>query len=558
VLNPDLQDSEVMKRFRAEATTLARLNHPEIATIHEIHRSDTDLLMVMELVRGETLDQLSQRSGALPPERAAYLVGQVLGALGHAHKAGIVHRDLKPANIMVTDLGGIKIMDFGIARVAGAEHLTSDGLIMGTPAYMAPEQVLSKDLDGRADLYSCGVVFYRLLTGALPFQSDTAIGMVQKQLTEMPTPPRTYRADLPAWCSTILDRALAKDPADRYQTAEEFRSALMAAIGNVATEHTGAYAAAHLSGAVPAVAHQPVATPVPAPAAVPVPVPAAAPVAPPGSPAAPAARAAAAAPGKPATDGATVTLKRNQLAMGGALLGALAIGVAVLAYVALRPPAAAPAAEAETAQAGPPAAPPEAAALSTPPVAPATAPAAAATPATGATGVAPAAPPAKAPARATTPARPVSKAAAPPPSPAPAPATKAPALPPFLFDAKAVVADGDKNRERDAKAVIADGHITVTEKNDKVIASIPVDTIVGITYSNSRQPRWNSPAGPADVLKVEGGAFGFLKGGRNWIALRTKDTSLVLRVDDADTRRTITALEERTGHTVDRVVEKKD
>ena len=252
VLNPGLQDSELMKRFRAEATTLAKLNHPEIATIHEIFRSDTDLLMVMELVRGETLDQLSQRSGPLPPERAAYLVAQVLGALGHAHQAGIVHRDLKPANIMVTDLGGIKIMDFGIARVAGAEHLTNDGHMMGTPAYMAPEQVMAKEVDGRADLYSCGVVFYRLLTGTLPFQADTAIGMVQKQLSDQPTPAHAHRADLPEWCETILDRALAKSPADRFQTAEEFRAALMSAIGSVATEHTGVYAAARLPGGTPA------------------------------------------------------------------------------------------------------------------------------------------------------------------------------------------------------------------------------------------------------------------------------------------------------------------
>ena len=103
VLNPDLAEADVMKRFRAEATTLAKLNHPDIATIYEIYRSDTDLLMVMELIRGETLDKLIQRSAPLPPERAAYLTSQVLGALEHAHRAGIVHRDLKPTNVMVTE-----------------------------------------------------------------------------------------------------------------------------------------------------------------------------------------------------------------------------------------------------------------------------------------------------------------------------------------------------------------------------------------------------------------------------------------------------------------------
>ncbi len=156
---------------------------------------------------------------------------QVLGALAHAHRAGIVHRDLKPANVMVTEEGTIKVMDFGIARVLGAEHLTMDGMLMGTPAYMAPEQVMGQDVDGRTDLYSVGVVFYRLLTGCLPFQADTPIAMVRKQLDDPPTPARSYRADLPEWCETILERALAKEPVDRFQTAEEFRSALVSAIG---------------------------------------------------------------------------------------------------------------------------------------------------------------------------------------------------------------------------------------------------------------------------------------------------------------------------------------
>jgi serine/threonine-protein kinase len=247
VLNPDLDDDEVMKRFRAEATTLARLNHPEIATIYEISRGDSELLMVMELIRGETLDELAQRSGPMPPEHAAHLLAQVLGALDHAHRAGIVHRDLKPANLMVTEHGGVKIMDFGIARVAGADHLTDEGHMMGTPAYMAPEQVMAIDVDARADIYACGVVFYRLLTGQLPFQADTAIGMVQKQLSEPPTPVSTHRTDLPDWCSRILDRALAKSPADRYQTAVDFQQALVAEIGTVAMARPGIYAAAPAS-----------------------------------------------------------------------------------------------------------------------------------------------------------------------------------------------------------------------------------------------------------------------------------------------------------------------
>ena len=227
ILNPDLTDSDLMKRFRMEASTLARLHHPAIATIYELHRNDDDLLMVMEFVRGESLDQLAMRCGQLPPERAAYLLAQVLNAIGHAHAAGIIHRDLKPSNVMVTEEGTAKILDFGIARVRGTEHMTSAGFMMGTPAYMSPEQVLSQEVDGRSDLYAIGVMFYRLLTGRLPFEADTAIGVIHKQVADMPTPARLHRAELPSWTLEILSRALAKAPDDRYQTAEEFRNALI-------------------------------------------------------------------------------------------------------------------------------------------------------------------------------------------------------------------------------------------------------------------------------------------------------------------------------------------
>ena len=240
-----------MKRFKAEATTLAKLNHPEIATIYELFRSDTDLLMVMEFVRGETLDKLSERSGALQPNRAAALIDRVLSALEHAHRAGIVHRDMKPANVMVTEHGGVKIMDFGIARVRGAEHLTNDGFMMGTPAYMPPEQVLGHEVDGRADLYSVGVMFYRLLTGALPFKADTAIGMVQKQISDPPTPLHLHRKGLPDWCEGVLQRALAKSPADRFQTAEEFRAAISRATGVVSHDQTKVLSTAGLEATPP-------------------------------------------------------------------------------------------------------------------------------------------------------------------------------------------------------------------------------------------------------------------------------------------------------------------
>src|SRR5436190_3114513 len=230
VLNADLGDSDLLKRFRAEAVTLARLNHPGIATLYELYRDDTELLMVMEFVRGETVHELSERMGALAPPQAAHLAMQVLDALSHAHRAGVVHRDLKPANLMITELGIVKVMDFGIARVLGTEHFTQGGYMMGTPAYMAPEQVLGGDIDGRADLYAVGVVLYRLLSGQLPFSADTAIAMVQKQVNDSPIPIAQFQPDLPGWCAKVLTRALAKSPAERFQTADEFRTALLSAV----------------------------------------------------------------------------------------------------------------------------------------------------------------------------------------------------------------------------------------------------------------------------------------------------------------------------------------
>jgi serine/threonine-protein kinase len=229
IVNRDAADPDVCKRFQTEAALLASINHPGIATIYDLVSTPTQLVMVMELVRGETLEQLCDRMGPLSLDRAAYVTDQVLSALQHAHRAGIVHRDLKPANVMLTEMG-LKIMDFGVARARRAERI-AESHIVGTPPYMAPEQALGQSVTEAADLYSVGVMFYRVLTGTLPFGADTAIDMLQQQMTELPTPIWHYRNDLPAWCDTIVSRALAKSPSDRFQSAGAFRVALGGAAG---------------------------------------------------------------------------------------------------------------------------------------------------------------------------------------------------------------------------------------------------------------------------------------------------------------------------------------
>src|SRR4249920_4186129 len=205
VLNAELNDPEVAKRFRAEAITVARLSHPGIATIYELFEHEGEWLMVMEFVRGETLESMVTRMGPLSAQRAAELCMQTLAALAHAHSMGVVHRDLKPANVMITENGAVKVMDFGIARVAGSEHLTSAGFLMGTPAYMAPEQVTGGEIDARTDLYSMGVVFYFLVTARLPFKGDNPIAMAQSRVNDRPIPVAQVREGLPAWIEPLLD-----------------------------------------------------------------------------------------------------------------------------------------------------------------------------------------------------------------------------------------------------------------------------------------------------------------------------------------------------------------
>jgi serine/threonine-protein kinase len=565
VLEGGAGDKDLLKRFQAEAATLARLRHPDIVGIHEFHPAESELFLVMELVRGETLDELAVRCGPLPPERAAYLVGQVLGALDHAHNAGVVHRDLKPSSVIVTDQGGVKVMDFGLTRMAGADQMTADGFTLTTPAYMAPERLLGREIDGRADIYSAGVLFYRLLTGHVPYEAPSPLEMVQKQLAEAPTPVRRHRQDLPGWCQAILDRALARAPADRFPTADAFRAALQAAISETA-EDTGVYPVAAASDGAPAgaVAIDANAETVLMSAPVPEPLTVAT-LAPsrktetravPSSESAPSTSTPLpSGPNTPrartALGGTTLILKKNQFTTVGAILGALVLAVVVLVIVALRQPTPATGAQTGVGSTEPPAMPqaapgPEAVAPAPPPV-----PSVAAQP------------PAEivAPELVLPPSGAITIRASGSPPPAAAPKPTKVVRPPFQFEAKAVVADGEKRRERDAVVLLADGAVTVKEKDrgDKAIYVVPLDAVVGLTFSSSKQPLWSSPDGPAEAMRVEGGAFGFLKGGvRNWFGLRTRDSLLVVRVEDSAVAPVTAGLQEHTGLTVERLAEPKD
>jgi serine/threonine-protein kinase len=229
VLRPEFSSQpELVERFRAEAVTLAKLNHPNIATLHSFFRQGNDFFMVMEYVRGEALDSVIRRGGAMAPQQAVVHFCQALDGIGRAHKLGIVHRDIKPANVMITEDGSIKVMDFGIARVLGTARMTKQGNIIGTIEYMSPEAIQGHEVDARADIYSLGILLYEMLTGRVPFEADTEFSLMMAQIQQAPPPPRTFAPHIPLGVEQAIMRSLAKKPEARFQTAADFRGALEA------------------------------------------------------------------------------------------------------------------------------------------------------------------------------------------------------------------------------------------------------------------------------------------------------------------------------------------
>jgi beta-lactam-binding protein with PASTA domain/tRNA A-37 threonylcarbamoyl transferase component Bud32 len=218
-------DEQFIERFRREAKNAASLSHPNIVSIYDRGDSEGTYYIAMEYIEGRTLKDLIVARGPLPVDRAVSYARQILGAVRFAHRKGIVHRDIKPHNVLVDTDGRLKVTDFGIAR-AGASQMTEAGSIIGTAQYLSPEQARGAAVDQRSDLYSVGVVLHEMLTGSVPFTGDTPVEIAMKHISAVPQPPSTARPDLPDDLDLVVLRALAKDPRERFQTAEEMDSEL--------------------------------------------------------------------------------------------------------------------------------------------------------------------------------------------------------------------------------------------------------------------------------------------------------------------------------------------
>jgi serine/threonine-protein kinase len=227
VLLPDLEhEPDLADRFMREIKVQASLQHPNIATLHTALRVDNQLLMLMELVEGITLDQRLQQ-GPIPLRDGVDYIGQVLGALGYAHQHGVIHRDIKPANMMLTAKGTVKLMDFGIAKAAADRRLTMTGTTLGSLYYMSPEQIKgAATLDARSDLYSVGVSLYEIVTGKKPFDGDSQFAIMAAHLEKMPAPPLSLDSKLPQALNDVILMSIAKQPEQRFQSAEAFGAAL--------------------------------------------------------------------------------------------------------------------------------------------------------------------------------------------------------------------------------------------------------------------------------------------------------------------------------------------
>ncbi len=221
------REPSFVERFRREAQAAANLNHPNIVAIYDWGQESGTYFIVMEYVEGRSLRDLIRSEAPVDPGQSAEIAAEIAAALGFAHRGGVVHRDVKPGNVLLTRTGNVKVTDFGIARAGTSDGLTQTGSVMGTATYFSPEQAQGQSVDGRSDVYALGVVLYEMVTGVAPFTGDSPVSVAYKHVREEPVPPTQRNPEVPHDLEQIIMTALAKDPDQRYQTADDMRADLL-------------------------------------------------------------------------------------------------------------------------------------------------------------------------------------------------------------------------------------------------------------------------------------------------------------------------------------------
>jgi serine/threonine-protein kinase len=546
VLRPQLaHDDTLLDRFRAEARSLAVVSHPNVAALYGLFKEVDLYFMAMEYVRGETAEGLVRRRGRLEWLEACTLSAGMLRGLDWAHRHGIVHRDLKPANILIADTGEVKITDFGIARALGRPRQTRTGVIVGTLAYMSPEQVRGEEGDQRSDTYAAGMVLYELLTGACAFQAASDYDLMRAIVERPARPPRKAVPDAPEWLDRVLTRALAKRPEERFQSAAEFLGTLQA----------------HLPLEAPATAKE---TRLALPAPVPV------------------TRLAEPPPvlGPLPPQGDTIAIPKWKLAAAAASLLAVVAATGWTALGRMTTPAP-PERSASSAVDQP-------AALAATPVATEAAPVARRKPMLPQDPVAP--PPRPlAPARQLSPVAitkpPRTEPVAPPPTVVPDTPPAAPAVPEPVspseegrgapeapparvrpavasveFDrVKVLQTRGGKTEEVDVMLRLeADGVVVTHRKSGAVLHTLPYASVAAAVYANSRHPRWKEGSGAIVAVGVFAAPIFFMKSTKHWLTIQGGGEAVVLRLDKRNFQAVIPAFEVRSGRAVERLTDKDE